>query len=121
MEGGQAFTLRIDEPSAELREAHARNGVSCSAFLTACNPGSQRIVDHENRRRHATLIRVLTAAGLRHWPGFGIDPDRSWPDEPSRLVFGIPLDEARTLGKRFAQNAMVWAGADAVPRLVLLR
>jgi hypothetical protein len=36
-------------------------------------------------------------------------------------VLGMALDAAQEVGRRYGQNAIVWAGADAVPELVLLR
>lgn len=41
--------------------------------------------------------------------------------EPSFLLFGLPLETARPLGKKLDQNAIVWFGGDAVPELILLR
>ncbi len=41
-----------------------------------------------------------------------------------RIVYqdlGLPLEEARALGNEFEQNAIVWSGPDAVPKLILLR
>lgn len=33
----------------------------------------------------------------------------------------ISLEAAKELGARYEQNAIVWAGADAMPQLILLR
>jgi Protein of unknown function (DUF3293) len=49
------------------------------------------------------------------------DPTGKWPPEPSRLVLGIDLDTAGSLGRQFRQNGIVWVSANAVPTLVLLR
>lgn len=119
--GPSAFTLRIDEVSTALQAAHRRFGVACSGFLTACNPLGRLLDAAENARRQTGLVAAIDALGHPHWPGVGADPEGHWPGEPSLLVFGIPLAAARALGERHAQNAIVWAGADAVPRLVRLR
>jgi hypothetical protein len=121
VEGDRAFTLRIDHASPELRAAQRQLDVECSAYLSACNPLGALLGEAANQRRHAALIEAVEALGHPYWPGFGADPQGQWPGEPSLLVFGIPLAEARGLGEHFAQNAFVWAGADAVPRLILLR
>jgi hypothetical protein len=36
-------------------------------------------------------------------------------------VLGLDLDTSCALGREFHQNAIVWAGEDAVPSLILLR
>ena len=57
----------------------------------------------------------------RVFAGAGRDLAGTWPEESSFVVLGLDLDAARALGREFSQNAIVWAGNDAVPRLVLLR
>ena len=37
------------------------------------------------------------------------------------LALGLALEHAKAIARRFEQNAIVWAAADAIPRLVLLR
>jgi hypothetical protein len=56
-----------------------------------------------------------------HLPGKGVDPAGEWPGEPSLLILSINLEAADVLGRAFRQNAFVWASADAIPQLVLLR
>lgn len=121
VDGPLAFTMRIDEPSAALRSAHARMAVRCSAFISASNPQGRLLTPDENAARDADLLARLAALGFRCWPGIGIDPAGEWPGEVSALIFGIAADQARELGRRYAQNAIVQAEADAVPRLILLR
>lgn len=115
------FVLRIGEASARLRELHARWDVDASVFLTACNPESRSLDEAENTRRHEALREEIDRRGLRCLEGAGQHPSNGWPPERSFLVLGVDLDEAREWGARWQQNAVVWAGADAVPRLLLLR
>ncbi len=119
--GDMPMTLRIDQPSVALAALHRALRVDCSAFITAANPFSQRCDDAANARRQQALAQDLNALGLRAIEGAGEHPDNGWPAEPSFLVPGLPLAEARALGQTYQQNAVVWSGADAVPRLVLLR
>lgn len=119
--GDTPVTLRIDQPSAALAALHQAHGVDCSAFITAANPFSQRCDDDANARRQQALAQELSALGWRTIEAAGEHPDNDWPAEPSFLVPGLPLAEARALGDKYQQNAVVWSGADAVPRLVLLR
>lgn len=119
--GPRPFTLRVDESSADLIDAYAQFGAHCSAFVSACNPFGQAIGDARNAHRHADLAKALTRRGLPHLAGIGQHPTNLWPGEPSYLVFGLDLEAATILGRQLEQNAILWSGADAVPRLLLLR
>ncbi|MFN7642255.1 MAG: DUF3293 domain-containing protein [Burkholderiales bacterium] len=115
------FTLRVGEASDELLAVHSRQGVDCSAYLTAWNPFSRPTDEAANAVRQAELLDALSRLGLVCLPGLGRHPSNEWPGEDSVLALGLDLDEARALGARFEQNALVWSGADAVPQLILLR
>ena len=85
--------------------------------------------DADNRTRMDELVGALAGRGAAHTSvrsytilhGRGTDPSGAWPGEASVLVLGMSEAEARELGTRFGQNALLQAGADGVPRLVLLR
>ncbi len=115
------FILSIGHMSSELLAVHKRSRVNCSAFLTACNPFSHAFGDAENHDRQRSLAKELEFRGLGFLPGIGEHPSNGWPGEDSFLVLGLNLEAAKALGKRFEQNALVWSGVDAIPRLVLLR
>jgi hypothetical protein len=119
-DAGYAFVLRIDVPSEELRRCHDAFGVTCSTFITAWNPRSLPTPQAQNDSAMARLEQVLTAMGCRWLRGEGVDPDGDWPGEPSLLVLGLDEPAAVTLARRFNQNAFVWTGLDATPRLVNL-
>lgn len=119
--GAVPFVLLVDSPSAELTTEHGRRKTNCSAFVTACNPFSEKTDAATNARLHADLGAELRRRGLEHVEGIGQHPSNEWPSEPSYLVFGLALPEAEALGRACRQNAIVWSGADAVPRLILLR
>lgn len=53
--------------------------------------------------------------------GEGLDSSGKWPAEKSFLALGLDLETSSALGREFGQNAIVWAGVDAIPRLILLR
>ena len=61
----------------------------------------------------------LKTRGLAFVDAIGQHPTNGWAGEPSFLVFGLPLDAAKTLCARLEQNGFVWSGADAVPRLIV--
>ena len=119
--GDGPFTLQIGEASAALAAAHKRHRVDCSAYITALNPFSRALDVAANAERHAALGRELDQRSLSSIEGVGQHPSNPWPGEASYLVFGLTLEAAKTLGTRREQNAIVWAGADAVPQLILLR
>ena len=117
----RAFTLRIDIPSPELAAIYSARGISCSAFITAFNPFSRTLSPAENESRHEALIAGVVNRGLKHLSGIGEHPTNGWEGEKSLLILGLALEEARALGNEFEQNAIVWSGPDAVPKLILLR
>jgi hypothetical protein len=63
----------------------------------------------------------LEALGLESVAGIGRDNDDPREGEPSFLALGISRRAAESLGRKYRQNAIVFAGEEAVPRLVLLR
>ena len=116
--GEAGFVLRIDQFNAALAAAHATHDCTCSAFITAFNPHSVRLPDAENLARQQALREVLRQQQSAFLDGIGQHPDSHWPGEPSFLVFGLSVEEACTMGQRFAQNAIVWAGSTAIPQLI---
>jgi hypothetical protein len=50
----------------------------------------------------------------------GHDTNSDWR-EASVLALDVSLELGSQYGTIYGQNAIVWAGADAVPKLVLLR
>jgi hypothetical protein len=113
-----ALPLRIDEHSPRLQAVHAALAVSESVFMTAWNPQSAPQCAARNAVAQARLDQRLTPLGLTVWPGWGRDPEGSWPAEQSLFVAGLTRDQALQLAREFGQNAFVHASADAVPRLV---
>ena len=113
--------LRVGTNHLPLHTFFALYGTDCCAFVTAVNPRGQALDATENQRRHAELRSLLEQRRCTHFEGVGAHPSNGWPPEPGFLVFGLSLDEARDLGRRFDQDAIVWAGIDSRVRLVLLR
>ncbi len=116
-----AFTLRVGHFSDALRAFHQKYATHSSAFLTAWNPYSAILADAVNAERQVNLSKELTRRSLWAVPAVGQHPSNDWPGEESFLVPGLSLEAAKSLGMRFQQNGIVWAGADAVPQLILLR
>ena len=58
------FILEIGKESAELIDLSRRLGLSCAAFITACNPYSQALTLEENNVRNALLKADMDALRL---------------------------------------------------------
>lgn len=116
----EPITLSIGEFNARLLSCYRSFGVESSVFLTAYNPFSGQLSSVENEKRHRNLLKHLQGGRTVLFEGRGYHPSGVW-EEKSVLAFGTSLASARYLGKTFEQNAVVWTGADAVPRLILLR
>jgi len=115
----EPFVLRIGEVSEDLMACHKRHRVECSAFITAWNPFSQQLTAQENEERQQALIAEIKGRSLFFLHGVGQHPSNNWPGEQSVLVLGLSLEAAKTLGRRFEQNAVVWTGRDGVPELLM--
>ncbi|HWT38483.1 MAG TPA: DUF3293 domain-containing protein [Paraburkholderia sp.] len=114
-------TLKVGQANPKLAALHNTHDVTCSAFITACNPFSQNCSAGFNAARQQELARELKLLGLVVIDGIGKHPSNNWPGEASFLVLGLTLETAKALGTRYGQNAIVWSTDDATPQLVLLR
>ena len=115
---GREREFRIGAVSAELAAVHAARGADCSSFITAWNPRSEPTDEDENRRRNRALEADLRAAGYAPLPARGTAEKDGWCEE-SFLVPGLAEEEALALARKYRQVAIVCAGVDAVPRLVI--
>ena len=120
-QGAEVVTLRIDTRSEALQWLYTWTGHRCGVFITTHNPLGEWQSQEANDDAHARLAAELKQRGMDAIEGEGVGPDGAWPAEKSFFVFGVDLETARMLGGRYRQNAVVWAGEDAVPKLILLR
>lgn len=116
-----SFILRIGTHSSDLELYYLANQVTCALFITAFNPLGIVTDTASNEAAHAHLGDELRALGAKCIEGEGADPAGLWPPEKSFLALGIEATNARELGLRFKQDAVVWADTDAIPELILLR
>lgn len=112
------FTLHIGQPSVELLALLQKMGLTGAAFITAWNPHSKPRPQAENRYAQQCLLEDLQQVGCMVIPAVGVDPDNQWPREESVLALGLTQVDAKQLGRKYFQNAIVWAEADAVPQLL---
>jgi Protein of unknown function (DUF3293) len=116
-----SIILFIGNRSPRLAELYRSHGVDCGAFITAFNPRGGIQPETDNERGHAELKRTLQELGISAIEGSGSEEGSDWPAEKGCFALGLPLDQAKAIGARFDQDAIVWVGADAVPQLILLR
>jgi hypothetical protein len=119
-DGSHQFTLRVGERSPELFVVLRAGGFASACFITAWNPYSEETALSENRRAQRALLSDLQVLGCKCLVGVGEGNGCDWSEE-SILALGLGLEDARSVGGRYRQNAIVWAGSDAVPHLILLR
>jgi hypothetical protein len=119
--GSIPAVLRVGVYCAPLLRLFQLHHTDCAAFVTACNPLGARLDAACNAQRQATLAQEIARQGRVACDGIGEDPSGEWPGEPSLLVLGLARSAAQALGRQFQQNAILWAAADAIPELILLR
>lgn len=119
--GTDVILLQIDQYSESLAKLLTASQQPCAAMISAYNPCSQLQNDAENSAAHESLKHCLSHHSYPMIESLNIDPTGIWPAEKSFFVPGLDLDIARSLGQQFNQNAIVWIGSDAIPRLILLR
>jgi hypothetical protein len=112
--------FRIGQPSDVLDAMMAMNRVRSAAFVSSAD--AQGAPSDENRRRLDDFLLRAQTAGLayRVYQGEGRDPQGKWRAEPSLLIMGIPRADAEELGRRLAQNAIVYIEKGQAPELVVL-
>ena len=120
-EGADAISLRIDEHSEALALLFARAGYTRGLFITAFNPHGQAQSEEANEAAHLRLDKELRRLYAIVIDGAGADPGGEWPPEKSFFALGVDLESSKIIGKRYKQDAIVWAGKDAIPKLILLR
>lgn len=115
------IVLRIGEPSDAMAQLIPAAGAKGAAFITAENPFSEQLSASENYVRQKCLRDDLALLGATAFDGEGQGDDPAWPAETSYLAVGITYDEARDLGIKYQQNAIVWIDATGTPELLMLR
>lgn len=116
-----SLVLKIFEKCEALMSLYKTHQSETCAFITACNPLGELLSNEQNSDLQKQLEEEIQFRGLVLIAGEGKHPVGDWPGEPSYLVFDLSLEAAKTLGRKFNQNAIVWCGPDAVPQLILLR
>jgi hypothetical protein len=115
----EELVLQVDEPNPTLERLMRREDVRGGCFVTAWNPCGENTDPDANMAANARLHATLQSKGWRVFEGEGKGEAGDWPAEASFLALGCSLDDASGLCVDFRQNAVLWFGSDAVPRLIL--
>lgn len=115
---GSELVLRVGARSDELDRLLDDARVDTWCFVTAWNPGSERLAPDANRACQRALEREVEAGGWATLRGEGRGEDGDWPAEESLLVFGIDEPRAVSLGRAFGQVAIVFGERGGPARLV---
>jgi hypothetical protein len=118
--GLSEFTLNIGAYSVHLSHLYAKTCSNSAVFITAYNPFSQIQSKELNDAAHKALLTDLADRCNYLIEGMGHDTNSDW-NEASVLALGISLELGSQIGTKYGQNAIVWTGSDAIPKLVLLR
>jgi hypothetical protein len=113
------ISIRIGVINKELDNLLLANQCETYAFVTAYNPYSALKTYEENRELNEALYRDL----IDHYQlfeGEGVGEDISWEPEKSFLVLGITLDDAKAIGVKYSQNAIVFGRIGEKPELLVL-
>jgi hypothetical protein len=114
------FVLTVGRRSPALALWPRALGPVGSVLVTAWNPAGRRRSLAANCAAERRLQQRLRAWGVRFWPAVAQDPTGLWPDERGVLVFGVTQALAADLGRALGQRAVLFVGADVVPRLLWL-
>lgn len=110
--------IRVGVRNTALDRILDEQRVSEWVFVTASNPGSRALPEHENARRNAELEQMLRDEGRQYLHGNGVPDESRWQAECSYLVLGITKPDAIALAKRWRQRAIVCGTLEGAPELV---
>ena len=115
------FSLIPGTHSPELAALYAQTRTNSALLITAHNPQGTLREAAANQAAQTSLATRLNLLTRHLWPAENRDPQALWPPEPSFLALGITRKRSRALAQEFAQDAILWAGAAAIPKLIWLR
>lgn len=115
--GTKNLELRVDHHSAALDQLLGQHHCNEWAFISAANPGSQRLPEAVNAERHRQLHDTVRQLNLPYFAGSGIPDMPGWPAEPSLMVLGISLTQAQNIASHFGQRAILVGIRGSAPTL----
>ena len=113
--------MRLKRLIKLLERLLKKTGTHEGCYITAYNPESKVTSDQQNISANKSLYAEIQKKNAVFYEGIGLDPNSEWEGEPSFLVLGITFDEAKIIGKKFKQNAIVYFDRTCIPELILLK
>ena len=114
------FTLQPRIRSVEIEGLFSDKNHQSASCITAFNPASKVCSDDENLNFHKKLIQEVESMCVQFLPMFGRCPHGNWKSENGLLLLGISLTQAKQLGRKFNQNAIVFIGKDCIPEIYVI-
>lgn len=114
------FTLQPRIRSVEIEGLFSEKNHQSASCITAFNPASKVCSDEENLSFHEKLIREVESMCVQFLPMLGRCPRGKWKNENGLLLLGVSLNQAKELGRKFNQNAIVFVGRDCIPEIYVI-
>ena len=106
--GKSYLDFRVDQRSGKKSWFAKSQWVTSWAFISAENPHSILFTDRRNKARSGRLLRHLQARNMKYLLGLGVPDSDDWPVELGFFVLNISANEARRIGRKFSQHAIVF-------------
>src|SRR5690606_38120104 len=103
-----SFSLRIGRYSADLAKLMSKHRANTVAILTAYNPGAAAVDIKTNSDAQKRLLDSIQMQNVAYFFGENIPADADGPLEPTIVVIGMQLEQARVLAEQFKQLAFVF-------------
>lgn len=103
----QIIKLYIGKYNLQLEHLLNNYNAKTWSLITAFNPYSQCLSQAENLQRHQELIEYLQPLPFTIFDACGKDKRGDWIPEQSLFIMGINFRQAREIGRKFEQNAIV--------------
>ncbi len=113
------ISIRIGALNRDLDNLLHSYDCKTYAFITAYNPFSAEKTWEENQKLNDSLYLELKDQ-YRLIEGEGVGEDSSWESEKSFLILGIGYDDAKAVGIKYSQNAIVFGRIGEEPELIVL-
>ncbi len=104
----KSIDWRLGDQKKYRRLAVGNLRVKSWAFISAENPYSIKLSERENYFRSAQLSRYLSIKNRNYVPGLGIPDCVDWPIEFGFFILNISMSDAKYIGNKFQQNAILW-------------
>ena len=100
--------FRLDDQKKYRRLDFCNLSIKSWAFISAENPYSIRLSERENYFRSGQLSRYLSVKNRIYVLGLGIPDCVDWPVELGFFILNISMSDAKYIGNKFQQNAILW-------------